>query len=196
MGVPTWVYDNGHESVEGLAVLSDHDKVVDSRGWPFYRMWNDAWNRSHSMGYDVLAVLNDDIVLHPESLLVAAQDMMNNPDVGVLGLNWGRPVSSGISYTEGIRYVSGSRRHGGIGGHAFLVRCALWGSIPPIDEAYHIWYGDDELFFNTERYGYRCALSLGSPVDHKESTTLNQSSELLSKTGDDRLLFTSKFGDI
>ena len=193
-GIPTVVYDNGHQSPEGRELLEAREYVVDAVGWPFYRMWNDAWHEATLAGYDAVALLNDDITLHPESLSIAYKRLMAADDIGIMGLNYLRTVQHGARPLAKTRFVRGSYREGGIGGHAFLIRTSTWGVVPPIDEDYAIWYGDDELFANMANHGFRLGIAVGSPVDHQSSTTVNQHPELLARTGADRDRFFSKFG--
>lgn len=192
-GLEVVLYDNGHDSPEGQALLAAQENVVDARGWSFYKMWNSGWQYAAEHEYDAVALLNDDIVLHPESLSIAFDALMGDEKIGIVGLNYGRQVQDGIQADAGLRYVSGGYQNYGIGGHAFLMRTSTWGVVPPIDENYVIWYGDDELFANMELYGYQMAIAVGSPVDHVMSTTVNQHPELLAKTGEDAARFKERF---
>lgn len=191
--IDTVVYDNGHDSPEGQAVLAAHPHVVDARGWRFYKMWNDAWRLAHEGEYTAVALLNDDITLHDNSLEVAYIRLADD-QCGIVGLNYERRVAQGVDYKLGARITSGSYRMHGIGGHAFLLRSSLWRDVGPIDERYHLWYGDDHLFASVQRAGYTLKVALGAPVDHEESTTTNQHPELLARTGEDAELFRSHFG--
>jgi hypothetical protein len=188
------VYDNGYTDPYEIAAISDWNVHIDAVGWPFYRMWNNAWSTACKQGFDAVAMLNDDITLHPHSLDVASRVLQENHNLGIVGLNYMRPVDNGVDYSLGFRQVHGSYRREGIGGHAFLVRASTWGEVLPIDERYALWYGDDELFFNMENCGYGLAIALGAPVDHATSTTSVQFPDLLARTGNDRALFESKFG--
>jgi hypothetical protein len=188
------VYNNGY--TEPLLDIPMDVEIVDATGWSFYSMWNDAWRTSCDMGYGAVALLNDDIVLHHKSLRIAYKELLSNNRRGIVGLNYERPVSSGPDETLGSRQCSGSFRNHGIGGHAFILRASTLGRVPEIDERYNIWYGDDELFRNVEEAGYSLHVALGAPVDHYSSTTTNQFPELLGKTGLDRDLFLSKFGEV
>jgi len=192
-GVEVVIYDNGHDSLEGQSLLAVQENVVEARGWPFYKMWNKAWEYSAERGYDAVALLNDDIVLHPESLSIAFEALMGGARIGIVGLNYERRVAEGADPSLGLRFAQGARRNHGIGGQAFLLKSSLWGKVPPIDEEYVIWYGDDELFYNVEAAGYCLRVAMGAPVDHEESTTLNKHPELLARTGEDAERFRSKF---
>ena len=186
------VYDNGYENLRDN-ILLDGSQIVDAHGWPFYKMWNDAWKYASENCFDAVALLNDDIVLHPDSLEIAFDALMGGARIGIVGLNYERRVVEGADPSLGLRFAQGARRNHGIGGQAFLLKSSLWGKVPPIDEEYVIWYGDDELFYNVEAAGYCLRVAMGAPVDHEESTTLNQHPELLARTGEDADRFRSKF---
>jgi len=188
-GHDTIIYDHGHVTGRGRRVLGSFARVVDARGWPFYRMWNEAWRTAHRQKYDAVALLNDDITLAPGGLTVAAHLLAADPTIGVLGLNWGRPCSAGVDATQSLVEVVGAHRRGGVPGWAFLLRASLWGEVPPIDEAYHIWYGDDHLFASARAANYRLCVASGVPVEHATSMTLRQHPELLVRTSDDEQRF-------
>lgn len=188
------IYDNGYENPDWVHVLGGKCEVINARGWPFYKMWNHAWAVSSKGGFDAVALLNDDITLHDDSLAEAFRVMQASKQVGIVGLNYNRNVSKGTAPNAGSITVHGSYRNHGIGGHAFLVNAATYGDVPEIDENYSLWYGDDELFAAMEAYGYSLKIALGAPVDHVASTTSNQFPELLAKTGKDAELFYSRWG--
>lgn len=187
------VYDNGYTSDEGLALLAEHDDVIDARDWPFYKMWNDAWRLSHEDSYDAVALLNDDIVLHEKSLEVAFDVLCSDKSIGVCGLNYKRAVNDGVHRSLGFEDRRGTYKDGGVWGCAFLVNSATWGKVPPIDERYNLWYGDDELFLNMGNYGFRVGIALGSPVFHYASVTTEMMPQKLARISEDEKLFSSKF---
>lgn len=187
------VYDNGYEDADERAAIQDWGVWCDAVGWPFYKMWNHAWQTAAEQGYDCVALLNDDITLCEGGLAIAASRFSENPHVGIVGLNYERPVSMGIGEAAYLE-VSGSYRNHGIGGHAFLVRADTWGVAHPIDERYHLWYGDDELFDNMQRAGFLLEIALGIPVDHERSTTSAKFPALMALTARDAELYASKWG--
>ena len=191
-GIETVIYDNGHERVDGRPFIDTSARIVDARGWPFYKMWNEVWRYSKEYDYDAVALLNDDIVLHRDSLQIAFDALMGAKRLGIVGLNYERRVSEGADPTLPLRFASGARRNHGIGGHAFLLRSELWDVVPPIDEDYTIWYGDDELFYNVEMAGYALRVAMGAPVDHEESTTLRNHPELLALVDQDAQRFRDR----
>jgi hypothetical protein len=190
--IDTVVYDHGYTSREGKNVLRKHRSVVNAHGWPFYEMWNDAWNTGYRLGFDAVAMLNDDVFLHKDSIATALDHITE--DIGIVGFNYRRTVMEGCDPSLGINMVSGTYKDGGVWGCGFLVNTSTWGVVPPIDKRYHIWYGDDELFLQMQNHGYEVGIALGAAMEHRPSTTVNQFPELLARTGEDYELFTSKFG--
>ena len=152
-------------------------------------MWNHAWELAHDTGADAVALLNDDIEIHDESLGIAYDLLMSTESVGIVGLNYRRSVSAGANQSGDSQSVSGSFRSAGIGGHAFLIKASLWGTVPAIDEGYVIWYGDDDLFANVKESGYLLLLALGAPVNHFESTTISAYPEVLTHASADKERF-------
>jgi GT2 family glycosyltransferase len=189
----TVVYDNGYVTDSGKGVLSSHPHVVDAVGWKFYSMWNDAWRMSNEESFDVLMLLNDDIELAGDSIKEAAEVLVNDPSIGVVGFNYNKPVNEYSLDEVRFRRTRGTYKDGGIWGCAFAVKPSTWGVVPPIDERYNLWYGDDELLRNMERHGFTCGIAQNAPVFHMASTTTNMFPELLAKTDEDRVLFQSKF---
>ena len=186
------VYDNGYENKSLVKELKFFDLHIDATGWPFYRMWNEAWKMSFLEGFDAVALINDDIELPLNGLSIASTRFEEDPSIGIIGLDYNRRVKDGLDIGP-PRTVSGSARLGGIGGHAFILRSSLWGKMEPIDESYFLWYGDDELFGNVERAGYRLEIATGIPVDHEQSTTSLKYPELMEKTSIDKEKYYSKW---
>lgn len=194
----TVVYDHGHTTDEGRAALADAlrdgAEVVDAKGWPFYGMWNEARREAYARGRDVVALLNDDICLGAGGLRLVCDVLLAHPEVGLVGFDYTRSPSETTDPEAGLRVVSGTPRRGGIGGWAFALRADLWPTIGPVSEAYHIWYGDDELFCMVEDAGLSLAICEGAGVEHETSTTLNEFPELRLQTDSDLQLFVSRWG--
>jgi hypothetical protein len=187
------VFNHGHHTMRGHETLGGFPRVVFSEGWPFYRMWNEAWRLAHAERYDAVTLLNDDVTLAVGSIAETLRVLSEDPDIGIVGFNWWRPVKDGAEPGM-ICDVYGAHRKGGIPGWAFTLRADLWGQVPPIDEAYHIWYGDDDLFQSVHAAGHRTVLALGAPVDHTPSSTLSRFPELLAKTDLDARRFMHRWG--
>jgi hypothetical protein len=187
------VYDNGYESQTGLELMKNHGDVIDARGWRFYSMWNHAWMTAHEDGHDAVALLNDDIRLASWSLPNASTVLNSRADIGVVGLNYNKDIHDSSENPQPFRETRGTYKDGGIWGCAFIVKSSTWGKVPPIDEGYWLWYGDDELLQNMNRSGYVCGIANNAPVYHEASVTTNMFPDLLAKTNLDRDLYLSKF---
>lgn len=189
----TVVYDNGYDTDDGRDVLQRHGDIIDANGWRFYKMWNHAWETAHNDNYDAVALLNDDITINKHSLTEAHNVLFSDPTIGAVGLNYQRPLTETSRFKPDFLETKGTYKDGGIWGCAFLLRSATWGNVPPIDERYWLWYGDDELFINMNTHGWKCGLATNAAVLHEASTTTNMFPELRAKTVFDEQLFRSKF---
>lgn len=165
------VYDNGAQPRMVNNFGPYKCNLIDARGWPFYRMWNDAITFASHWPEGNLAILNDDLRLTPDTILYLAAALRTSPDIGIVSPNYRRPLSAGVEIRPGLRTVHGVYRNGGISGFAFMVRAE---TCPLIDEQFEIWYGDDDLVAKIEAQGQRACIVEGLPIEHEESTTLNQ----------------------
>lgn len=189
----TVIYDNGYETTAGQQTLHQHGDVINAHGWRFYKMWNHAWKTACDYNYDAVALLNDDIKINSQSLTEAHTVLLGDPTIGAVGLNYHRPLTETTHLKPDFLETQGTYKDGGIWGCAFLLRASTWGNVPPIDENYWLWYGDDELFINLKNHGWKCGIATNAAVFHEASTTTNMFPELRAKTGLDEELFRSKF---
>ena len=149
---------------------SNNATFLDQRGVGFYTMWNQAIDRAAATSGKV-AILNDDIripprmISHLENALVAHDLTLVCPDY---------QSSNDLLDTDTtsfrIEYVTGTYRHGGITGSAFLIDAKR---APIIDERFRIWYGDDDLVWKISKAGGKIAILRGLPLDHVGSVTVN-----------------------
>lgn len=149
------------------------------------RMWNSAWETAEDLKVDALAYLNNDISI-PTGFIGALTEALRSDDqMWAVSADWhlgpGHPLRP-----AGVRYVSGSQRHGGMCGWAFMVRVAARAEgLPPIDEQFQWWCGDDDLAFAIEAAGRKVGLAQGVPVDHQRSQTLITRPELTQVCNED-----------
>lgn len=191
------ILDNGHKASAArrwLYSIGDDPRVevLNTRGDSLYRMWNDAWTRARYRGFDYLAVLNDDIVI-PDGLighLAAALD--DDPGLWLVAPEWTRPLSAGVDITGDVLPVRGTQRHGGISGWCFLVRVDV--PVPPIDEQFEWWCGDDDLAEQVHRAGGRIGIVEGLPLDHEAETTARRHSWTYRAKWDDARRYEEKYG--
>lgn len=190
------VYDHGHRTPQAQETLGGFTSVIFAEHWPFYRMWNAAWQLAGERKCDAVTLLNDDVTLAAGAIAEALRVMGTDSRIGIVGFNYMRSAAEGTISPGGIRDVYGAFRKGGLPGWAFMLRSSLWGEIPPIDENYNIWFGDDDLFQTVHAAGYRTVIAEGAPVDHATSSTFRKFSDLLAKTPLDSQRFMRRWGSL
>lgn len=171
------LYDNGssHETAERIAAQLDHlalDRkahVVAAPEQNLTEMWNDGWDRALEAAGERpcdLAILNNDLAIPEQFLLHLRHALRSDDQLWAVCPDWHRRVAEGTDVTA-TRYVSGTMRHRGMCGWAFLVKAeARRHGLPPIDERFEWWGGDDDLAFAIEAAGYKVGLVRGLPLDH------------------------------
>lgn len=154
---------------------------------PTYTIY-EGWNigiRAGTVGNEHVALLNDDLILPPGSLTTALEGF-DDPDYGLIGLNYGEPG-------EGVKQVSGTYRTGGFGGFAFVVAPGC----PLVDPGFQWWYGDDDLAKRILQAGKKLGVHLGAPVKHPHpSTTGHYHAWTNAAIQEDERLFVSIWGSV
>lgn len=171
-----WVYDNG--STDGtpawLQTTAREDPRVTYRqaaGMGLYEMWNDALAEGARLGAYV-CLLNNDLDLPPAFVaeLTAALRSAED-DVWAVYPDPRAPLQS--RPTGELTYTRGTKRHGGLTGHAFMVkgRAFTQGGLAYVDPAYRWWCGDDDLVAKIEQRGYTAARVDGLSCLHVNEAT-------------------------
>lgn len=137
-------------------------------GATIYEEWNEALAEGERTGENV-ALLNDDVVLHPAALFRADLALKAHPEYGLMGLEYREDL---IAPPATVRNVIGTFRTGGFGGFAFLVAPTS----ARVSAGFRWWYGDDDLA-NCIRisHGRKLGVCMDAEVRHPiPSTTGNQ----------------------
>lgn len=181
------LYDNGHDTAQGKALIETAIKeprvrVMNAKGLPLYAMWNDALqhNRDHW-----LLLLNDDVMILPGTVGAVMEMIVGYPDLGIVGLDYHSDISDGLRPADEPSFVSGTYRHGGIGGFAFFVAPGVFDKTGEIDHEFVWWCGDDDLVFKAEKAGFDVAIATGVPVFHAPETSAARRPELAEQKGRD-----------
>ena len=163
--------------------------IVDAEGWSFYAMWNDGARWATDIDADIMLVLNNDITWPPGSLRMLADALAStppnvaaaSPDTGATEL---RPTA--------IQDVMLTPTSQGINPWCFAIRPQFW---QPIDERYHVWFGDDEFQNAIAEAGYRCIRVGGVPVFHPPGgdTTMSHRPGVAALRLEDQALYASKW---
>ncbi len=159
-----FVLDNGSEDgtwdwlqCQPLAVSVE---PVDAVGLGIYAMWNLGIRlaRQRAQLCDI-AILNNDIQICPHFLDRLSAGLRSKPDLWAVSANYGaQPV-------EGLRYVRGSFKTGGLAGFAFMARGEIFDRLS-FDEGFHWWYGDDDFVAQIESRGGRVGIVGSAAVEH------------------------------
>lgn len=184
-------HNGGTLAAEGQAMLDTWKDVhvEDAKGWRFFNMWNAGARWAHQeMGADVALVLNNDIEWIPGALKTLGEALEGAPeDIAAASPD---PAADSVSPTA-LQDINATPAYRGLMGWCFAVRPWLW---QPIDERYHIWYGDDELGLLLNKAGYRCVRAMGVPVQHpKNETTMQYREGLWPLRREDEALYQSKW---
>jgi glycosyltransferase involved in cell wall biosynthesis len=170
------LFDNG-SSERTLGILRDWEsawrvRLFERPAAGIYQMWNEAWDwcsAKHTKAN--LAILNNDIVIPDRFIQRLARKLRDFDDVGVVYPDYSASVSE-LSSASGLLYTHGTYRHGGMSGWAFMVKTEMRSNgVPPIDDQFVWWAGDDDLAFAVEAAGYRQARVQGLSVEHLGGAT-------------------------
>jgi hypothetical protein len=176
---------------ERLRVLSAREKNI-------YEMWNVGWTSALAeFGDDVLvAFLNNDISFRPGLLDVLARAVLRN-EIWATYPDPACRAADGVHLTGRTRATRGSKRHGGLTGHCFLIKGGIHtrGGLALFDERFRTWYGDDDFAFRVERHGYQIHCVEGLPCDHLNEATARHRPEVMAAREADRRLFVEMWGE-
>lgn len=200
--------DNGGDpahraaAAEGCAALArthgERLQVIDGEDLNIHQMWNAGWRAAlHEFGDQVLvAFVNNDVRFRPGTLEVLARAVLPN-EVWITYPDPHVRVDDGVRLTGRTLVTRGSKRHGGLTGHLFLLKGGLHtlGGTAMFDERLHCWYGDDDLAFRVERAGFQQRCVEGLPCDHLNEATMSHRPEWAERREADRRLFAQLWGD-
>lgn len=189
------VWDNGG-TLNGRVVWNVTDpiamgngrlQVFDAGGWGFYQMWNDGARWAQDIGADVALFLNNDIEWPPGALRALGEALHAAvPDIAVAS-----PDPASDFHPGELVDINATPAYRGLMGWCFAVRPWMW---QPIDERYHVWYGDDELGLLMNEAGWRCVRATGIPVQHPvNETTMQYREGLWDMRRADEALYNSKW---
>lgn len=183
--VGVW-HNGGDEAKAGSQMLKKHPvKVHPAPGWRFYRMWNAGavWAKKA----DAALFLNNDITWPTGALRALGEALVvAPPDIAVASPDPASDFAPGV-----LVDINATPAYRGLMGWCFAIRPSMW---QPIDERYHVWFGDDELGLNLTAAGYRCVRAGGIPVQHPvNETTMRYREGLWEMRRQDEALYNSKW---
>lgn len=163
-----WVYDTGCDPDIRKRLDGTDAHVVDWEPRGIYSAWNNALEM---LEYCDVAILNDDIRLPVHAISRLTEMLHSEPGVGIVSPDYRCPWMA-QTRAHKLRDVHGTYRQNGIAGFAFVVNHSLHPLA--VDSVYEAWFGDDDLVAKIEAQGQRACIVEGLPIEHEESTTLNQ----------------------
>lgn len=184
------------EVVDHHGLPADTIEVVESPDCGIYEMWNRGWRQALELideeGPVDVAFLNNDIQV-PDHFVRTMSNALRGPDTddvwavypdGSVPAEWSKPTGK-------ITRTHGTKRHGGLLGHAFMLKgeAATIGALPMFNTDYRWWCGDDEMIAEIEARGYTAARVDGLGCDHaNEGTAVDHDWTDEAKVVDMRLL--------
>lgn len=183
------------------ALATEHGarlQVIAAEDCNIHQMWNVGWATAlREFGDGVLiAFVNNDIRFRPGLLEVLARAVLRN-EIWATYPDPSCAVDDGVRLTGRTRATSGSKRHGGLTGHCFLVKGGIHtiGALPMFDTRFECWYGDDDFAFRIERAGYQIHCVEGLPCDHLNEATMVHRPDWSARRAADKVLFAALWGD-
>jgi GT2 family glycosyltransferase len=177
------VMDNGHPEehrsrLRAMEELDPRVRVVDTRGLGLYAQWNLAIDHAAGLGRPAanVVLLNDDAHAGPHlcrdlcaALRADEWVWVTYPDPSLAGRARG-PGGDRLLETSRwggrVRYTTSTEGFGGMAGWCFALKAEArtHGGLPPVDERFEWWCGDDDLAFAVAERGFRQAAAVGVPA--------------------------------
>jgi hypothetical protein len=189
-----FVFDNG-SGRETAAFLARRDgqggvEVVDAAGWSLHDMWQEGVDRARARSTTCdVAILNNDLRLGPRFLASLSTSLRSHPTL------WAVSPRYDDRRIEGIEYVSGTFKDGGLAGFAYMVRGEAFDHVA-FDRRFLWWYGDDDLVAQIEALGRKVAITGATWVEHVDggSQTLQHVAGIVPQLAADRIRMLRKWG--
>jgi GT2 family glycosyltransferase len=197
-GTPPHAQDAGARWAALAAAHGERFQVIAAEGCNIHQMWNIGWRAAlHDFGDQVLvAFINNDIRFRPGLLEVLGRAVLRN-EIWVTFPDARSCVADGVRLTGYTRAASGSKRHGGMAGHCFLIKggAHTLGGLAMFDERFQCWYGDDDFAFRVEQAGYQLHAVAGLPCDHLNEATMVHRPDWAARRAGDHALFVTLWGE-
>jgi hypothetical protein len=170
---------------------------IPAEGCNIYQMWNLGWTAAlQDFGDQVLiAFVNNDIHFRPGLLEVLARALLRN-EVWATHPDDRARVADGVRLSGRTHATRGSKRHGGLTGHCFVIKGGIHtlGGLAMFDPRFQWWYGDDDFAFRIEHAGYQVHAVEGLPCDHQNEASLAHRPEWAAMRAADHDLFVELWG--
>lgn len=181
-----------------LLIMNDHEREEDAS---FYSLWNRAWlvAAREALYLDSafaanLVLLNDDIRIPANFVTRLCAALRSRDDAWLTYPDYMLAVEHDGNVPFSLTPTLGTYRQGGMWGCAFALRAELLNDpLPPIDESFVIWAGDDDLVKQIELHGGKTYRVEGLALEHAASTTFARHPELQAPGWADLERFQKKY---
>lgn len=167
-----WILDNGSvdntwEWLRQWCLDNPKFSALPAKGKTIYEMWD--WGFTCSRYADHVLFLNNDLELHPSTILALSQALEAYESNVIAYPDYNAVVQFGNMCN--YRVTSGTYRHGGMSGFCFMLKRSWVDWEPLVDPRFVWWGGDDDLAFNIEARHGRQVRVIGLPIVHYHGAT-------------------------
>ncbi len=172
--------DNG-SSIETKNAVFAHARNYPTKGIHFYpadtmgiyAMWNMGLRIAMRITeFPYVAFLNNDIEFDPWMLSDLANELDRVPKAGIVYPGGASDPTPHASFP-----TTGTKKDGGMVGHAFMLRSRLMDEgLPYVDENLQWWYGDDFMEMQVRALGYQVVKLPWLRCDHENEATASNGS--------------------
>lgn len=172
-----YILDNGHKDISLIVeALVDEEKitVIPTHGMKLYAQWNWAMQIAQVFSFDTVTISNDDLEID-NNLIQKLEDALFSDEDCWITYPANKSQHNKLGFTM---QTHGTKADGGMDGCCFMIKVdAMYQGLPPIDENFIWWGGDDDLAMNVERLNKKQFRVLNAWVDHQNEGTVSASDE-------------------
>lgn len=174
-----WILDNGHEDLQTIYKYTRGEvkiSIVPTYGMKLYEQWNFAIKRATELNYDTVTISNDDIDIAEDLIYKMQQAISSDEDCWIV-----YPANKSQYDETGFTVQThGTKADGGLDGCCFMLKTqAVKEGLPPIDENFIWWGGDDDLVINIDRMNKKQLRVVNTWVDHQNEGTVSNGDQFL-----------------
>lgn len=169
--------------------------------WTITQMWNAMWAHTKVQGTargipSNAVILNDDIRIPKNFISRLVQVLRSDDEIACAYPNYRLPLNQdGLEAAASWTPTKGTYKDGGMWGCAFALKGELLNVvIPPMDEQFRVWCGDDDLVEQIRLAGRLVVRVNTLPLEHQASSSFNQMEGIHQLGWDDVERFRRKYG--
>lgn len=142
-----WILDNGHTEEDAAIIkemIENDPKIsyLNTRGMTLYEQWNYAMQLANTCDFTGIVISNDDVTISENMVSKLEKALYEDDNCWIV-----YPAAPQYYHLNGLPQVTnGTKADGGLDGSCFMLKIdALRNGLPPIDERFIWWGGDDDL---------------------------------------------------